>query len=185
MREGPPRWALAVVLGLAVLAYLPALGGEFVFDDYALFGDPAVVEPGGPAELLAPERTRPLTYLTFWLDFQLFGAEPAGWHLTNLALHLGLVALLWGVLRRLGGDWAALIGAGVVALHPLATEAVSYVYGRAVVVSAAFAVGLFLASGAFGVAWEKDTPNTGLVQRAYIVPGWLWLAALFLHFASI
>lgn len=51
-------------------------------------------------------------------------------------------------------------------------------------VSAVFAVGLLLASRVFGVAWERDAPHTGLVQRAYLIPGWLLLAALFLHFAT-
>lgn len=52
------------------------------------------------------------------------------------------------------------------------------------VVAAASAIGLFIASAAFARAWEKDAPNTGLVQRAFIVPGWLCLAALFVHVAT-
>ncbi|WP_223881335.1 DUF998 domain-containing protein [Nesterenkonia ebinurensis] len=28
-------------------------------------------------------------------------------------------------------------------------------------------------------AWENDSPRTGLAQRAFIVPGWLWLASVF------
>lgn len=141
MGEGaPPRWSLWAVLGLAVVAYLPALGGEFVFDDYALLSDPAVVEPAGPLELIQPERTRPLTYLSFWLNRQLGGTSPAGWHAVNLGLHLALVALLYGLVRRIAGDWTALAAAAVVALHPLQTEAVSYVYGRAVVLAAIFVV---------------------------------------------
>lgn len=31
----------------------------------------------------------------------------------------------------------------------------------------------------FGIAWEKDSPRTGLIQRTFIVPGWLWLASVF------
>lgn len=33
-------------------------------------------------------------------------------------------------------------------------------------------------------AWETDSPRTGLAQRAFIVPGWLWLASMFLVLAA-
>ncbi|MFF5244329.1 DUF998 domain-containing protein [Streptosporangium sp. NPDC000095] len=52
------------------------------------------------------------------------------------------------------------------------------------VVSAVAAAALMAASYAFGKAWERDSPRTGLVQRAFIVPGWLWVAAVFLRFGS-
>lgn len=51
------------------------------------------------------------------------------------------------------------------------------------IVSGIVAVGLTIGFGAFGTAWEKDSPRAGLVQRAVIVPGWIWVAAVFLHFA--
>ena len=48
-------------------------------------------------------------------------------------------------------------------------------------VSALVAAYLLFGFGAFGTAWENDSPKAGLVQRAIIVPGWLWLAAFFLE----
>lgn len=51
--------------------------------------------------------------------------------------------------------------------------------------SALVAVGLTVGFAAFGAAWENDSPRTGLIQRAVIVLGWLWLAALFGYFANI
>ncbi|WP_235736838.1 DUF998 domain-containing protein [Nocardioides alcanivorans] len=50
--------------------------------------------------------------------------------------------------------------------------------------SAIVAAALVFAFDAFGKAWERDAPRTGLIQRAFIVPGWLWVAAVFLHFAG-
>jgi hypothetical protein len=47
-------------------------------------------------------------------------------------------------------------------------------------VSGLAAAGLFLGFGAFGTAWENDSPRAGLVQRAVLVPGCLWIAVLFL-----
>lgn len=51
-------------------------------------------------------------------------------------------------------------------------------------VAGAMAVLLCLAAGAFGTAWEADSPRTGLVQRLFIVPGWLWLASVFVYAAT-
>ncbi|MFG2062781.1 DUF998 domain-containing protein [Micromonospora sp. NPDC048871] len=47
------------------------------------------------------------------------------------------------------------------------------------VVSGGVAVTLFLGLGQFGRAWEQVSPRIGLIQRAMIIPGWGWLAALF------
>lgn len=47
-------------------------------------------------------------------------------------------------------------------------------------VSAVTAAGLLLGFAAFGTAWEHNSPRAGLIQRAVIIPGWLWLAALLL-----
>lgn len=46
------------------------------------------------------------------------------------------------------------------------------------------AVLLFAGFGAFGTAWERDDPRAGLIQRAVIGVGWLWLGLLFAHAAA-
>ncbi|GIJ12692.1 DUF998 domain-containing protein [Micromonospora andamanensis] len=47
------------------------------------------------------------------------------------------------------------------------------------VVSGGVALALFIGFGWFGRAWEQTSPRLGLIQRAVIVTGWGWLAALF------
>ncbi|MDG4798428.1 DUF998 domain-containing protein [Micromonospora sp. WMMD1082] len=47
------------------------------------------------------------------------------------------------------------------------------------IISGVVAVALFLGFGRFGTAWEEVSPRIGLVQRAVVIPGWGWLAALF------
>ncbi|WFE48070.1 DUF998 domain-containing protein [Verrucosispora sp. WMMD1129] len=47
------------------------------------------------------------------------------------------------------------------------------------IVSAGLAVALFVGFGWFGRAWEEVSPRLGLIQRAIVIPGWGWLAALF------
>ncbi|GAA1119308.1 hypothetical protein GCM10009670_06030 [Citricoccus alkalitolerans] len=47
------------------------------------------------------------------------------------------------------------------------------------IASGVVALWLIRAMVAFGVAWENDSPRTGLVQRAFLVPGMLWVAVVF------
>jgi hypothetical protein len=121
-----------LVLAAAVVAAFGAsLSASFHFDDYALFGDPHVTSPSGWHEVWRPEQTRPLTYFTFWLNFQLGGREPAGYHLLSLLVHLASTLLLYGVLRKLTPGAAAFAGAALFAIHPIQTEPVVYIYARA------------------------------------------------------
>lgn len=110
-------------------AFGGAVLGSLHFDDYSIFADPA---------LASPLHTRPLTYFTFWVNYALGGREPLGYHLFNLALHVGVVLLLWEVLKRLISPKAALIAALVFAIHPIQSEAVAYVFARAILLAAVF-----------------------------------------------
>ena len=75
------------------------------------------------------------------------------------------------------------VGAVVFLALPVAAAVAAFTVPGPVggAVSALVAVGLLLGFGAFGTAWENDSPRAGLVQRAVIVPGWLWLAVLLLR----
>jgi tetratricopeptide (TPR) repeat protein len=83
-------------------------------------------------------RTRPLTYFTYWLNYQLGGQDPLGYHAVNLMLHLGCVLLASECLRRLLPQGVALFAAAIFALHPLQAESVDYVWGRAMVLATLF-----------------------------------------------
>lgn len=79
--------------------------------------------------------------------------------------------------------WHDHAGAAVFVLLPVAAAVATFTMPGLVwtAVSAITAVALAYASYAFGRAWEDDAPATGLIQRFYIVPGWLWVAATFIH----
>jgi hypothetical protein len=73
----------------------------------------------------------PLTWLSHMLDLQLFGLDPTGHHLTNLALHLVNVLLLFGVIHRLtGAVWRSAMVAALFGLHPLYVESVAWITER-------------------------------------------------------
>jgi tetratricopeptide (TPR) repeat protein len=81
----------------------------------------------------------PLTWLSHTLDFQLYGLEPSGHHLTSLLLHLASSVLLFLLLNRLTGAlWCSAWVAAVFALHPLRVESVVWVAERKDVLSTFF-----------------------------------------------
>ncbi len=145
-RAGP---LLVVVVTAAV--YAATIFSSFHFDDYAILADPAVTSRHEWWRVFRLEQTRPLTYLTFWMNYQVGGADSRGYHVVNLALHLAAIVLAWRVLQVLaagGGEltaeaqrrreWVALVAAGIFGLHPLQTEAVAYVFARATLLATLF-----------------------------------------------
>jgi tetratricopeptide (TPR) repeat protein len=137
--------ARLLLLAAVLAAFGASLGSGFHFDDYAIFSDPALGSSAGWREVWTLRQTRPLTYLTFWLNRQTGGANPLGYHALNLALHLAAVLLAYECLRRLLPSAPALIAALVFAIHPLQAEAVDYVWARGILLAAVFCFGAFLA----------------------------------------
>ena len=85
-----------------------SLGSGFHFDDYAIFQNAAIRAPNGWLTVWNLRQTRPLTYLTFWLNYRLGGESAVGYHVVNLALHAAAVLVLYEVLRRIVGKSARL-----------------------------------------------------------------------------
>ena len=141
-----PAQAATVVVLLTCLAYLNSFGGTFVFDDIGeIYGNPAMEQLFPPWEAMfkgvkAP--ARPLPYLTFAIDTHLWGPTPFGFHVTSLLVHVIAALALFDLVRltlcspRLRDRWAefavplATVIATLWAIHPLQTQAVTYIYQR-------------------------------------------------------
>ena len=81
----------------------------------------------------------PLTWLSYILDWQLFGSNPAGFHLTNLFFHIANTLLLFFVLKQMTkAIWQSAFVAALFALHPLHVEAVAWVSSRKDILSTFF-----------------------------------------------
>lgn len=81
----------------------------------------------------------PLTWLSFIVDYQLYGLKAGGYHLTNLILHiLSTLLLFWIFCRMTGEIWKSAFIAAFFALHPLHVESVAWVTERKDVLSAFF-----------------------------------------------
>jgi len=84
---------------------------------------------------------RPLTYSSYFFDHVLWGRWPAGYHLTNLLLHLTAVGGLFVLLRQLGvGRQTAAITCSLFASMPIQAEAVGWMSGRFDVLSATLTI---------------------------------------------
>src|SRR5438270_2097647 len=152
-----------LLLAAALVAFGASLGSGFHFDDYAIFSDPLLGSASGWLAVWGLRQTRPLTYLTFWLNRQIGGGDPLGYHLLNLAMHLGAIVLAWECLRRLLPEWAAMIATALFAIHPIQSEAVDYVWARSIVLTALLC---------FASLWNW------LEGRRWLAVGWFALALL-------
>ncbi len=116
-------WLLALILGIVTFtAYFPSLRGGFVFDDLGLIKNNRLVHASeGPQRFwFTTEATDyyPLTWSLWWLEWHMWGANPLGYRVVNLILHVANALLVWIVLRRLRvpGAWLAAL---VFAVHPV------------------------------------------------------------------
>jgi tetratricopeptide (TPR) repeat protein len=130
-----------------ILAYAGLRDHEFVnFDDNVFIYENPYLTLGLGFEGLRWAGTSfyaanwlPLTWLTLLADHALWGLDPVGYHLTNLALHVGSTLLLFGALARMTGQGArSAFVAGVFALHPLHVESVAWASERKDVLAGLF-----------------------------------------------
>lgn len=163
-----------VVAAVSLLSYMNSFDAELIYDNrQIILNNPLVKDPEQAGRIWSTDywggvegtdpnlyRTlknlyRPLTIFTYYLNYRVLGNEdrPAGYHAVNLALHtingflvyLFVVALVRGgpPLRwreRLVGLFAALLFAA----HPVQTEAVTNVVGRADLLAMAFTLAALL-----------------------------------------
>ena len=135
-----PSLALpAIAAGAALVAYANSLGGVFQFDDFNVIVDSDRVH-SWPSWLHATLSggLRPLLNLSYTFDWILGGGEPLAFHFFNLSVHLATVFVIYRLAGHFvqrclpDGDWRppALWTALLFAVHPVHTEAITYISGR-------------------------------------------------------
>ena len=82
---------------------------------------------------------RPLCVLTFRINYLLDGFKPAGFHLVNVLLHSLVTGLFTDTCGQLTGQiWTARLAGLLFASHPVHTESVAGVVGRADILACLF-----------------------------------------------
>lgn len=137
-----PSIVVAALLLSVLATYANAMEVPFFWDDRTLILVNRVVHEGAPlgdyfTKPFWPDPDearaffRPLIAISYRVDFLLHGENAVGFHLTNVAFHLVNVGLLFALLRRWGAATStSALAAGVFALLPRLTEAVTWVAGR-------------------------------------------------------
>jgi hypothetical protein len=178
-----------LLCALAIWPFLGGLDGGFVEDDFPTIRDDPALRADG--DLSATVRWpywygraqtglyRPFTVLSFALDGRLWGYDPEsgapaprGVHATNIGLHALATLLVHALLRRRGyGALAAWIGAAFFAVHPVHSEPVVHLVGRAELLATVFfllAVRLHSAgSGGMRMAAAAASRGTRVAAAAY------------------
>ena len=195
--ESQFRWAVVCALCVLILAaYANTFTNEFVWDDvssvllhkhvqdsshfFDLFTEDQHAFAGGQGNFY-----RPLVSASFMVDFalaygQAWGApapegipdlSPFVFHVTNILWHLAASVLLFALLTRLDASRVVRLAVPVIfAVHPLHTEAVAYISGRADPMSAAF-----MFAGLIFATWDESGRRRA---AALVLTSMMFIAAL-------
>ena len=121
---------VALIAVVTLVAYIPALTGDFLWDDAGHVTNPALQSWSGLGriwfEVGATQQHYPLLHTAFWLEHRVWGDAPVGYHLINVLWHLTSACLFVALLRRLAVPGAVLAGL-VFALHPVCVESVAWI----------------------------------------------------------
>jgi len=171
---------LPLLLIVATLvAYQPIWHAGFIWDDdYHVTRNSTLHDLDGLwriwFEVGAVPQYYPLVHTVFWVEYQLWGVQPMGYHVVNVVLHALAALLLARVLRRLRipGAWLA---AFIFALHPVGVESVAWVTELKNVLSAVF----YLASALTYLRFT-ELRDAGMSNRRH----WAWYATALVWFAA-
>jgi tetratricopeptide (TPR) repeat protein len=148
----------------AFIVYINALPDGFVFDDESVVvGNQSITHLSNIPKYFSAQEGfhkvigryyRPVISSTYALDYALGGLNPLGFHLTNVIIHiintllvLKLLLLIFGTEdRKISKNllYAAFFGALIFAVHPIHTEAVTWVSGRTDSLSFTFFAAAFI-----------------------------------------
>ena len=191
------RWLPLLLAAAALVAWWGSLEGAFVFDDRTwILQDVEIRSLAEPQRLLS-DTSRPLLKLSLAANYALSGLDARGYHAVNLAIHVLAGLALFGVLRRTllapafrgrhdaSAPWLAGAAALLWLLHPLQTQAVTYVVQRgeslmALGMLAALYASLRAAQGRHRAVWGGAAvlacaAGMGVKEVAVVTPLLVWM----------
>jgi hypothetical protein len=125
---------LVVICAFTLAAFAGIFDGDFQYDDVSAILENPHLDGWRNFVGHLDHMVRPVLYSTFLFDRSLCVTNPAGYHLLNLLLHLGSGLLVYRILSSAAADerfsvpfWTSLF----FLIHPIVTETVSYISGRA------------------------------------------------------
>ncbi len=158
-------WIYVVLIVLTLATFWSVRQFEFLnLDDDGYILNSARVQQGFNVASVAWAFTtghmsnwHPMTWLSYMLDYSLFGLNPRGYHVVNVLLHTANVVLLFTLLLRMTGALGcSAFVAAMFAIHPLHVESVAWIAERKDVLS-----GLFWMLGIMAYALYVRQPGKG------------------------
>ncbi|MDH4101225.1 MAG: tetratricopeptide repeat protein [Nitrospirota bacterium] len=169
----PSRIYLIIIL-LAVLPYVNAISGDFVYDDTRLITSNENLKDwsnlwrgfgrdyyASTSDRITLGYYRPVTVGITLVDYHLWGNNPAGYHVTNIAFHAANSLLLYRIASFFLPLPFALAASAIFAVHPVHTETVTFISGRVDAIAAFF----YLTALFLFLRWRK--PERPLADWRY------------------
>lgn len=161
-----PLNLIIVLCSVTVTVFAGTFSGDFHYDDSSTILENLHLDGWRTFVGHLDHMVRPVLYGTFLFDRSLHGNNPAGYHLLNLLLHLGSGFLVYLILTRAVTEdtrpvpfWTAL----VFLIHPITTETVTYISGRASGLMAFFYLFAF-----FLYLKASEHPDAVTLRRLYL-----------------
>ncbi len=123
-------WVGLLVFATVIVAYLPALSGGFIWDDFGHVTRADLRDFAGLGriwfEFGATQQYYPVLHTAFWFEHRIWGDSAFAYHLLNVLLHATGACLFGRLLQRLAlpGAWLAAL---LFALHPVCVESVAWI----------------------------------------------------------
>jgi tetratricopeptide (TPR) repeat protein len=197
------RWLLTfvlVVLTVSAFVFPTIKGSALPGDDAAVLKNSQFFDQHGMLVIWgSPQRLAlfsPISNSFYLIEHQFFVAQPRGYRIVSIFLHVGNALLLWLLLRRLElpGAW---LGAALFAVHPIQVDAVSWLSQQRYLVCGLFylsALLVYLRRCGLNPAPEPPPPGSepliyiGLPESRrwlYVITSVLYLVAILSHIVGV
>lgn len=145
MNKFIPFFCYLIIIIVTYAVFQNSLSNEFVFDDESvIIGNTSIQSLSSIPKFFTADEGfhkvigryyRPIVSATYAIDYSIWGLDPYGFHLTNVIIHIICCLLLFKIFRVLFWRYKyrnliSLLSALIFAVHPIHTEAVSWVSGR-------------------------------------------------------
>jgi hypothetical protein len=168
--------AFCLIAALILLAYSNAFTSSFHFDDSPAINENVYIKTASMENIRGIILgSRPVVYLTIFLNYQLNGLNVVGWHIFNIGLHIATSFLVYLFLLRTMNMAAAigteegkakgmaLFGALIFGVHPIQTESVTYIISRSEMLATFFYLGAIIL-----FSWGAQTGRKRYYWGAFI-----------------
>lgn len=168
------EWFAVILVVTIFLVYLNSIKNPFLWDDQALIVENPYLRNfrnikyifttdlfrGGSSAFY-----RPLQVLLYACIYHVAGLSPGLYHLANILLHAAVALLFFRLLARIYPQDISFLTSFLWGLHPLHTEAVTYISGTADPLSSLFGLGSILLFDAERYGWASCCLVCSLLSR--------------------